>query len=119
MASEPEKIRHIRSSRRASDDLRRHEQRFRTMVEGTLDHAICLLDPGGLVATWNAAAKRVHGYRAHVILGHHYAAVFIPVDHAGAEAQHHLDLAAELGRIEEVRWLQLWQGTRLLRFMVT
>ena len=38
------------------------EERFRLMVEGVKDYAIFMLDPTGVVTTWNAGAERIKGY---------------------------------------------------------
>ena len=35
-----------------------------------------MLDPSGHVATWNAGAKRIQGYDAEEIVGHHFSQFF-------------------------------------------
>ena len=43
------------------------------MVEACEDYAIFMLDPEGRVATWNAGAERIKGYRAEEIIGQHFS----------------------------------------------
>jgi PAS domain S-box-containing protein len=52
--------------------LQRSEERFRLLVESVRDYAIFMLDPNGVVLTWNAGAERFKGYRADEIVGRHF-----------------------------------------------
>src|SRR6267143_1180446 len=47
------------------------ERRFQLLVEAVTDYAICLIDPRGFVASWNAGAQRIKGYSADEIIGRH------------------------------------------------
>ncbi|UEM21713.1 response regulator [Skermanella mucosa] len=49
--------------------VRESEERFRLLVEGVRDYAIVMLDPAGLVTSWNAGAERLLGYCESEILG--------------------------------------------------
>ena len=49
------------------------EQRIRLLVSAITDYAIYLLDPEGMVASWNPGAERFKGYRAEEIIGQHYS----------------------------------------------
>ncbi|WP_158043736.1 response regulator [Skermanella pratensis] len=49
--------------------VRESEERFRLLVEGVRDYAIVMLDPAGLVTSWNAGAERLLGYCEAEILG--------------------------------------------------
>ena len=53
--------------------MRQSEERFRLLVESVRDYAIFMLDPKGLVLTWNAGAERFKGYRADEIIGQHFS----------------------------------------------
>ncbi|GBH25510.1 hypothetical protein BvRS1_25590 [Burkholderia vietnamiensis] len=55
------------------------EERYRSLVDAIRDYAIFLLDPTGHVASWNAGAERIKGYRADEIIGQHFS-VFYPSD---------------------------------------
>lgn len=54
------------------------EFRFQTVVESITDYAVFMLDPHGNVATWNAGAARIKGYRAAEIVGHHFSRFYPP-----------------------------------------
>src|SRR6185369_13946834 len=45
--------------KRAEQELRDSEERFRTLVENVQDYAIYMLDAQGRVASWNAGAERI------------------------------------------------------------
>ncbi|TLZ32317.1 MAG: PAS domain S-box protein, partial [Gammaproteobacteria bacterium] len=51
-------------ARSAGETLADMDRRFRLFVESVRDYAIFMLDPAGRVATWNAGAERIKGYRA-------------------------------------------------------
>jgi PAS domain S-box-containing protein len=58
---------------RATAKLRVSEESFRLLVESVKDYAIFMLDPRGVVATWNKGAERIKGYRATEIIGQHFS----------------------------------------------
>src|SRR5215204_291877 len=66
-------------ARSHEESLRESEERFRLMVEGVKDYAIFMLDPGGLITTWNDGAERIEGYGEEEILGRHFSS-FYPED---------------------------------------
>jgi PAS domain S-box-containing protein len=45
---------------------------FRALVDAVTDCAICMLDPDGIVISWNAGAERILGYPAEEIIGRHF-----------------------------------------------
>ena len=55
------------------------EETFRLLVDSIQDYAVFMLDPDGLVVTWNAGAERLKGYRAEEIIGQHFAC-FYPIE---------------------------------------
>jgi PAS domain S-box-containing protein len=86
--------------------------RLRLLVEGVQDYAICMLDGGGRVVTWNSGAERIKGYRADEIIGQHFSR-FYPEEavQAGRPARL-LALAAREGRAEQEGWRVRKDGTR-------
>jgi hypothetical protein len=54
-----------------------HDELFRRFMDSVHDYAIFLLTPEGVVASWNAGAERIKGYRADEIIGRHFS-VFYP-----------------------------------------
>ena len=49
---------------------------FRLLVESVKDYAIVMLDPEGHVASWNAGAERIKGYRPEEIIGKHFSCFY-------------------------------------------
>jgi PAS domain S-box-containing protein len=49
------------------------DRRYRLLVEAVTDYAIYMLDPTGIVTSWNAGAQRFKGYEAHEIIGQHFS----------------------------------------------
>ena len=41
--------------------------RFRLLVDAVFDYAIYLLDPTGIVVSWNSGAERFKGYKSPVL----------------------------------------------------
>jgi PAS domain S-box-containing protein len=95
----------------AEDRLRESEERFRLMVESLKDYAIFMLDAAGRVVSWNAGARRLHGYRAEEIIGQHFSRFYPPEDHAQGRPEHGLQRAEAEGRFEDEGWRVRKDGT--------
>jgi PAS domain S-box-containing protein len=54
-------------------ELLESERRFRRLEESVIDYAIFQLDTWGHIATWNAGAERIKGYKAGEIIGQHFS----------------------------------------------
>ncbi|KVQ62766.1 ATP-binding protein [Burkholderia territorii] len=92
-----------------SDDARdlRHrfaEFRFETVVDAITDYAVFMLDTHGNVATWNAGAERIKGYRTADIVGHHFSRFYPPDAIAAGRPAFGLREAAAHGRFEDEGW---------------
>ncbi|HEV2856105.1 MAG TPA: ATP-binding protein [Thermoanaerobaculia bacterium] len=84
---------------------------FRLLVESVQDFAVFTLDLEGRVATWNAGAERLLGYRDGEIVGHDFARFFTADDvEKGAPAQE-LKTALAQGRASDDRWHVRKDGT--------
>jgi PAS domain S-box-containing protein len=90
--------------RRAEESLRQSEERFRVLVESVRDYAIFMLDPAGRIATWNAGAERIKGYRAAEIMGEHFSKFYPPEDIAAGKCEMELAVATREGRFEDEGW---------------
>ena len=80
------------------------EARYRTLVDAVRDYAIFLLDADGIVATWNAGAERIKGYRADEVIGRHFSMFYPEAALKQGYPQEALDRAAQLGRWEDEGW---------------
>jgi PAS domain S-box-containing protein len=83
------------------ENLRLSEERFRLLIEGVEDYAIIMLEPDGRVASWNAGAERINGYRAEEIVGEHFSRFYTEEDLERGHPEHELRVAASEGRFEE------------------
>ena len=71
------------TQRKATQDaLLESERRFRILVRGVTDYAICMIDPSGIVINWNTGAERIKGYTADEIIGQHISRFFSREDRA-------------------------------------
>lgn len=92
--------------------LEASEERFRLLVESVVDYAIFILDPNGIVTTWNPGAERLKGYRAEEILGQHFSVFYTPEDRERGHPAEVLERAASLGHHVEEGWRVRKDGTR-------
>jgi PAS domain S-box-containing protein len=97
-------LRDITERKRAEELLRASEERFHLMVKSVEDYAIYMLDADGRVATWNAGAERIKGYRADEIIGRHFLCFYIPDDVQAGKPEQLLQEAVSRGRCEDEGW---------------
>ena len=94
-----------------SGELEQNEERFRLLVESVRDYAIFMLDPNGVVLTWNAGAERFKGYRADEIIGQHFSRFYPPEALARKLPEQELKTAREVGVFEDEGWRVRKDGT--------
>jgi PAS domain S-box len=92
--------------------------RFRLLVDSITDYAIYMLDPDGLVATWNAGAERTTGYRAGEIIGTHFSILYTEEDRSKGLPQRALERAANGSSFESEGWRQRKDGMKVWTNMV-
>lgn len=89
------------------------EQHFAELVAGVEDHAIFLIDPTGIVKSWNAGACRIKGYEAAEIIGQSFTLFYPPEAIEAAWPQEELRRAALTGRIQDEGWRVRKDGGRI------
>ncbi|MDY0747574.1 PAS domain S-box protein [Paucibacter sp. R3-3] len=80
------------------------DKRYRMLVESVRDYAIFMLDPQGIVLTWNAGAQRFNGYRPEEIIGQHFSTFYPPEALARGLPAYELVVAADRGSFEDEGW---------------
>ncbi len=57
-----------------------NDGRYRLMIEAVTDYAIFMLDPTGIVSSWNPGAQRFKGYAPSEIIGQHFSRFYTEED---------------------------------------
>jgi PAS domain S-box-containing protein len=114
LEAENERLKEIEEALRQSLAERLHasESRFRLLVENVEDYVIYMLDPNGVVVTWNAGAARIKGYSAAEIVGAHFSKFYSQEDVIAGKCEHRLAMAMATGRYEDEGWRLRKDGSR-------
>jgi PAS domain S-box-containing protein len=102
----------ITDRKRAEEVLRRSEERFRLLISEVKDYAILMLDPEGVVVSWNAGAEHIKGYRSEEIIGQHFSRFYTSEDVEQDKPAYGLKVAVEQGRWEDEGWRARKGGSR-------
>ena len=101
------------SDRRLYEEaLRQTEERFRLLVESVADYAIYMVDPEGIVTSWNTGAQRIKGYSREEIVGKHFSRFFVQADIDAGKPWDELARARRAGRAEDESWRLRKNGER-------
>src|SRR5947208_2785446 len=92
-------------------DLFESERGFRLLVEGVADYALYMLDPNGIVTSWNVGGQRTKGYSPQEIIGQHFSCFYPETDRANGKPSRVLEIAERQGRYEEEGWRVRKDGT--------
>jgi PAS domain S-box-containing protein len=93
-------------------ELDASERRYQSLIEGVKDYAIIMLTPDGQVATWNAGAERIKGYRAEEIVGQHFSCFYPDEEIRTDKPKEQLNCAIQNGRVEDEGWRVRKDGSR-------
>ncbi|KAA1054198.1 Sensory box histidine kinase/response regulator [Azospirillum argentinense] len=88
------------------------ERRFELLVNSVHDYAIYMLDPQGIVTSWNPGVQRFKGYTAAEIIGQHFSRFYTDDDQRAGVPQRALSIASIEGKFEAEGWRVRKDGTR-------
>ena len=88
------------------------ETEYQILVREVKDYAIFMLDPSGVVATWNVGAERIKGWKAQEAIGHHFRMLYCEEDRIAGRPEKNIELTRIHGRHEEQWWRVRKDGTR-------
>src|SRR5256885_5787255 len=88
------------------------DDQFALLVSNVVDYAIFMLDPTGVIVTWNEGARRIKGYSADEIIGRHFSVFYPAEDVRNHKPDWELEVAVREGHYEEENWRLRKDGTR-------
>jgi PAS domain S-box-containing protein len=94
------------------------DARYRILVEAVIDYAIYMLDPSGIVTSWNSGAQRLKGYTEQEIVGEHFSRFYMDEDRQAGLPQRALATAEREGKFENQGWRVRKDGTRFWAHVV-
>ena len=112
MAIAAPKSRNATSVSEAKRGLIDNQRQFRLLVESVDDYAIYMLDPDGVVASWNPGVQRIKGYTRADVVGQPFDLFFTEEDRIAGLPQRTLQRALAEGRCEVEGWRRRKDGSR-------
>lgn len=94
------------------------DKRFRLLIDAVIDYAIYMIDPDGIITSWNTGARRFKGYEESEILGEHFSRFYTDEDRRAGLPQRALDTAINEGRFEGEGWRVRKDGTHFWSHVV-
>ena len=85
---------------------------FRLLVQSIVDYAIYMLDPDGIVTSWNAGAERIKGFQTDEIVGQHFSNFYTEEDREAGMPQKVLETARREGKFVGEGWRVRKDGIR-------
>ncbi len=91
---------------------------YRLLVDTVHDYGILMLDPDGVIKTWNSGAERIKGYTAEEAIGQNFSMFYTQEDLDAGLPAHELEIAQQSGRFEAEGWRICRDGSRFWASMV-
>jgi len=92
--------------------LEENEAKYSLLVDSIKDYAICMLDPGGYIITWNSGAEKLKGYTKAETINKHFSLFYTEEARERKHPENELKIAKEKGRFEEEGWRVRKDGTK-------
>jgi len=84
---------------------------YRMQVRELRNYAMFMLDPDGIVTSWNAGVEHLLGYSEAEWIGQHACVIFTPSEKAVEVCESEMQLAREQGCATDIRWHRHKNGT--------
>jgi len=108
----------ITGLKEAEEQVRKSEENIHSLIDNVKDYAIFQLDKDGRVASWNAGAEHIKGYKEEEIIGQPMEIFYTPEDIEKGIPQRNLQMAKEKGHHEDEGWRIRKDGSRFLADIV-
>ena len=99
-------------------EINNSEAQLRLLVRSVTDYAIYMLDPAGVVISWNLGAQRIKGYSPEEIVGQHFSKFYTEADRASGAPERGLEVARREGRFETEGWRVRKDGSQFRAHVV-
>ena len=84
---------------------------YRMQVRELRGYAMFMIDPEGIITSWNAGVEQLIGYTEEQWIGQPASIIFTPQDKAVEMCQSEMVLAQETGSATDIRWHRHKNGT--------
>lgn len=88
------------------------EQLLRLLMDQMKEHALLLVDPGGIITWWSGGAELVFGLDKREAVGRSFSILFTPEDQSAGIPDYELAVARTQGTAEDDRWMGRLDGSR-------
>ena len=85
---------------------------YRRLVTSTSEYAIFMVDPAGLILTWNEGARRIKHYAEGEVLGRNFSMLYTDADRRAGRPAKNLRDALKYGQTEDLGWRRRKDGSR-------
>lgn len=105
-------LRDVSERRRSREDYDIITALAHIFVESVDDHAIYMIDPNGIVKTWNVGAERIKGYTPNEVIGTNFSRFFTDDDITKGEPLRILQYATDHGMFQSEGWRVRKNGSK-------
>src|SRR5438309_6697884 len=84
---------------------------YRMQVRELRGYAMFMIDPAGIITSWNAGVERLLGYSEEEWVGQHACKIFTPEEQAVEMCESEMQKAQATGSATDIRWHRHKNGT--------
>jgi len=92
--------RDVTEKRRLEHESQESALQLKLLVQGVRDYAIYMLDPQGMITSWNSGAQAIKGYVEDEVLGRHFSLFYTAEDRLAGVAEAALNTALHQSKFE-------------------